>query len=215
MPAGSVRQMGKTPAPIFFAGPAEFRAWLEEHHATERELLVGFHRKATGRPTMTWPESVAEALCFGWIDGVRRKVDDERYSIRFTPRKPTSTWSAINIAMMEKLLDAGRVHEAGRAAFARRLDARSAIYSYEQHPDRAVFDEAALRELRRNRKAWQWLEGRPPGYRKQVTWWVMQAKKPETRARRLATLIAHSARGEPVPQYVRPGAKSARAKRAR
>lgn len=207
--------MANAPAPIFFAGAAEFRAWLDEHHATERELLVGFHRKATGRPTMTWPESVAEALCVGWIDGVRRRVDEERYTIRFTPRKPKSTWSTINIRMMEKLLAEGRVNDAGRAAFARRLEARSGIYTYEQRPDTIAFDAEALRELRRNRKAWQWLETRPPGYRRLVTGWVMQAKKPETRAKRLATLIAHSARGEPVPQYARPTAKGTRPKPGR
>lgn len=189
-------------APVYFASPAEFRAWLDAHHASARELWVGFHRKATGRPTLTWPESVAEALCVGWIDGVRKRVDEERYVIRFTPRKATSIWSAVNVAMMEQLLAAGRVAPAGRAAFERRSAARTAIYTYEQ-PGEIALDAAATREFRRNRKAWQWYQSRPAGYRRLTAAWVTRAKRPETRAKRLAQLIDCSAKEETVPAYTR------------
>ena len=184
--------------PLFFPTPADFRAWLEKNHATARELLVGFHRKGTGRPSITWQESVVEALCVGWIDGVRRTLDEHSYVIRFTPRKPTSTWSAINIATMERLLADGRVNEAGRAAYERRKAAKSGVYSYENRK-LAKLDRASEREFRANTKAWRWFEAAPAGYRKTAIWLVISAKRPETRARRLAELIAHSARGERIP----------------
>jgi len=187
---------------IFFSSPAEFRDWLDAHHTTARELWVGFHRKGTGRPSMTWPESVAEALCVGWIDGVRRGVDGERYAIRFTPRKAASTWSAVNVAMMERLTAEGRVRDAGRAAFERRSAAKTAIYAYENR-DAAAFDAESERAFRKNRKAWAWFEARPAGYRRQTTWWVMSAKRAETRAKRLAELIACSAEGRTIPRLTR------------
>ncbi len=118
--------------PIFFATPADFRAWLEEHHATETELIVGFHKKSSGRPSITWPEAVDQALCFGWIDGVRRRIDDDSYSNRCTPRKPRSNWSAINVKRVAELTELGLMHPAGLAAFERRSDDRTAIYAYEQ-----------------------------------------------------------------------------------
>ena len=191
-----------TIAPTFCATPSEFRDWLDANHATALELWVGFHRKGTGRPSITWPESVAEALCVGWIDGVRRSVDDERYAIRFTPRKATSTWSAINVAMMERLIAEGRVRDAGRAAFERRSAAKTAIYSYENR-DATAFDAESERAFRKHRKAWAWFEARPASYRKTATWRVMSAKRPETRARRLAELIACSAEGRTIPSLTR------------
>ena len=174
----------------FFATAAEWRAWLEEHHATEDELVVGFHKRGSGKPSMTWSESVDEALCFGWIDAVRRGLDDESYSIRFTHRKPSSTWSAINVAKVATLEEQGRMTEAGRAAFARRRADRTGIYSYEQPA--AEFDDSALRA---DPDAWAFWERQPSSYKKVVAHWVTRAKKPETREKRLAELVRDSAAG--------------------
>jgi len=189
--------------PIYFASPEEFRAWLEEHHASESEVLVGYHRKATGRPSMTWQQSVDEALCYGWIDGVRRGVDHERYSIRFTPRKATSTWSAVNIDRFQALEAEGRTRPAGRAAFASRREDRSRIYSYERREE-ARFEDGEERRFRENAAAWAFWEARPPGYRRVATHWVISARKPETRERRLAQLIEDSANGLLIKSQRRP-----------
>ena len=174
----------------FFATAAEWRAWLEQHHATEDELVVGFHKRGSGRPSMTWSESVDEALCFGWIDAVRRRVDDTSYTIRFTRRKPASTWSAINVAKVAALEEQGKMTDAGREAFARRRADRTGIYSYEQ-PE-AAFDDSALRA---HPDAWAFWERQPPSYRKVVAHWVTRAKKQETRDKRLAELVRDSAAG--------------------
>jgi uncharacterized protein YdeI (YjbR/CyaY-like superfamily) len=184
--------------PTFFATPADFRAWLERHHERDSELIVGFHKRGSGRPSITWPEAVDQALCFGWIDGVRRRIDDTSYSIRFTPRKARSTWSAVNIKRMKELVEGGLVAPAGLAAFERRADDRSAIYSYEQRkaPDLEADQE---RRLRADERAWAFFEAQPPSYRRAAIHWVTSAKKPETRDRRLAQLIECSAAGEPVP----------------
>ena len=185
--------------PIYFASPDEFHAWLEEHHETEAEVWVGYWKKATGKPSLVWSQAVDEALCFGWIDGVLRGIDDERHIQRFTPRKPASNWSAINIAKVERLRAEGRMRPAGEAAFARRRGDRSGIYSYEQrHNARLEPDEQARFEA--NAAAWEYFTSRPPSYRKPAVWWVVSAKKPETRERRLATLIELSAAGEPINQ---------------
>jgi uncharacterized protein YdeI (YjbR/CyaY-like superfamily) len=185
--------------PIYFSSPDEFRAWLEEHHETETEVWVGYWKKATGKPSLVWSQAVDEALCFGWIDGVLRGIDDERHIQRFTPRKPASNWSAINIAKVERLRAEGRMRPAGEAAFARRRGDRSGIYSYEQrHNARLEPDEQARFEA--NAAAWEYFTSRPPSYRKPAVWWVVSAKKPETRERRLATLIEQSAAGEPINQ---------------
>lgn len=184
--------------PIYFPAPADFRKWLAANHSTERELLVGFHKRATGAPSMTWPESVAEALCVGWIDGIRRRVDDDRYTIRFTPRKAASIWSAINIALMETLIAEGRVLPAGLAAFGQRKEAKSGIYAYEQR-EQAVLDPADERRFRANRKAWKWFESAPAWYRRNVIWRIVSAKRAETRARRLDQVIACSAEGRRIP----------------
>lgn len=174
--------------PTFFASPQAFRAWLEVHAPTATELLVGFHKVGSGVPSMTWPESVDEALCFGWIDGVRRRLDDATYCIRFTPRKPTSIWSAINIAKVEQLRTQGRMTPAGEEAFSLRTQARSVVYSYEQDAV-AELTDAELHAFRRNKTAWAYFEAAPPGYRKQMLHRITSAKRAETRAARLAKLV--------------------------
>ena len=184
--------------PTFFATPADFRAWLERHHESHSKLIVGFHKRGSGRPSITWPEAVDQALCFGWIDGVRRRIDDTSYSIRFTPRKARSTWSAVNIKRMKELVDEGLVAPAGLASFERRTDDRSAIYSYEQRKA-AKLDLDQERRLRADERARAYFEAQPPSYRRAAIHWVTSAKKPETRERRLAQLIECSAAGEPVP----------------
>ena len=189
--------------PNFFASPNDFRAWLEEHHATETELLVGFHKKGSGKPSMTWPESVDQALCFGWIDGVRRRIDDERYAIRFTPRKPGSTWSAVNVKRARELLEEGLMRPAGLAAFERRADDRTAIYAYEQRKHAQL--EPAMQEcFEADEQAWTWFQAQPPHYRRAATHWVVSAKKPETRERRLMQLIADSRAGRTIKPLTRP-----------
>ncbi len=192
------------PKLLFFAAAAEFRAWLDEHHASATELWVGFRKKGTGLASLTWPESVDEALCFGWIDGLRRSVDAESYAIRFTPRKAGSTWSAINVARIAELTAAARVRPAGQAAFATRSAARTGIYSYENRK-LARLDAAHLRLFRAQPRAWRYFQAQPAWYRGTATWWVVSAKKEETRLRRLEKLIAASARSEPIAELRRPG----------
>ena len=186
--------------PIFFSTPAEFRAWLHTHHATRTEVLVGFHKKDTGRPTMTWPDSVDEALCYGWIDGVRRSQGEGSYTIRFTPRKPVSIWSNVNIAKIAALTAAGRMMPAGIAAWERRKPDKMGIYSFEK--ELQVFEPAMDRAFRKNRKAWAYFEAQAPYYRKQATGFVVGAKRPETRERRFALLVECSEKGERLPHTV-------------
>jgi uncharacterized protein YdeI (YjbR/CyaY-like superfamily) len=188
-------------APAFYATPAEWRAWLEEHHADEREHWVGFRKRGSGRPSMTWPESVDEALCFGWIDGVRKRVDDESYMIRFTPRKRSSRWSNVNVARVAELMEAGLMRPAGLAAFEART--QEGTYSYEQR-DAAAFDPERERRLRADTAAWAYFSAQPPWYRRTATHWVMSAKREETRDRRLARLIEDSAAGRAVGPLQRP-----------
>jgi uncharacterized protein YdeI (YjbR/CyaY-like superfamily) len=189
--------------PIYFESPAEFRAWLEEHHETETEVWVGMWKKATGKPSLTWAEAVDEALCFGWIDGIAKRVDGERHKQRFTPRKPSSNWSAINIANVQRLRAEGRMRPAGEAAFARRRDDKTAIYGYEQRKNPQLEPEEQA-QLEANADAWAYFSARPPSYCKPAIWWVISAKKPETRARRLATLIADSAAGRTIKPLTPP-----------
>lgn len=184
-------------SPRFFRKPAEFRAWLEQHHATVPELWVGFHKRHSATPSITWPESVDEVLCFGWIDGVRKSIDDERYMIRFTPRRAGSIWSNVNMAKVQRLIEAGRMHAAGLAAWSQREEARSGVYSFEQKP--IGLDAAMEKEFRRHSRAWEFFQAQPPGYRRQMAHRVASAKRQETQARRLAVLIAASARGERLP----------------
>jgi uncharacterized protein YdeI (YjbR/CyaY-like superfamily) len=188
---------------MFFPTPADFRAWLEKNHDKEPELLVGFHKKDSGKPSITWPESVDQALCFGWIDGVRRSLGEQSYTIRFTPRKAVSTWSAINIGRVKELTAAGLMHSRGEAAFAARLAHKSAIYSYEQR-NAAQFDLDAARRFRNHKKAWEFFAQQPPGYRQLCTYWVMSGKREETRVRRLERLIADSASGKRIRELARP-----------
>jgi uncharacterized protein YdeI (YjbR/CyaY-like superfamily) len=194
---------GKGSKPKFFSTPADFRTWLEQYHATADELLVGFHKRGSGRPSITWPESVDQALCFGWIDGVRRSLGDASYCIRFTPRKPGSTWSAINIAKVKDLAAAGLMRPAGTKAFEARSDKKSGIYSYEQR-HAAQFTPDFETRFRANSTAWDFFQHQPPGYRKLCTYWVMSAKQEPTRARRLDRLIADSAAHRRIPELTRP-----------
>jgi uncharacterized protein YdeI (YjbR/CyaY-like superfamily) len=183
---------------LFFSSPSEFRAWLEDHHETSSELWVGYYKKATGKPTMTWSEAVDEALCFGWIDGKLQRIDEERHRQRFTPRRPNSNWSAINIAKVAELRKQGRMTPAGEAAFAARREDRSAVYSYERRHE-AAFDAEQDAQFRANETAWAWFSDQSASYRQLATFWVVSAKRPETRARRLATLLECSAEGRRVP----------------
>jgi uncharacterized protein YdeI (YjbR/CyaY-like superfamily) len=185
----------------YFRSPAEFRTWLKRHHAKEKELWVGYYKKDSGKPSMTWPESVDEALCFGWIDGIRKRVDDTRYVIRFSPRKARSVWSAVNIKRAAALKEEGRMQPAGLAAFELRQENRSGIYSYEQRQDQLPEPYAAI--LKRNKAAWTFFQSRTPGYRKTIGWWIVSAKKEETRLKRLETLIADCAAGRTLPQLTR------------
>ena len=185
-------------SPRFFATPADFRAWLEKNHATAVELWVGFHKRHTARASIDWPQSVDCALCFGWIDGLRKSLGAEAYVIRFTPRKSASHWSAINIARVPELTKLGLMLPAGLAAFARRDPKRSRLASYE---NRTQFDAATLREFRAHRKAWAFFEAQPAGYRRVFTHWVMTAKKEETRKRRLARLVAECTRGRRIDPF--------------
>ncbi|MGZ4267817.1 MAG: YdeI/OmpD-associated family protein [Solirubrobacteraceae bacterium] len=180
-------------APCFFATPAQLRAWLAARHETEQELLVRLYKKGVGEPSVTWPELVDELLCVGWIDGVRRGIDDRSYSIRITPRKARSTWSAVNVRRFAELEAEGRVLPAGRAAFARRDEARTAIYAYER--EEATFDEDHETRFRAHAEAWAFFSAVAPSYRRVATHWVVSAKRPETRERRLVQLIADSAAG--------------------
>jgi uncharacterized protein YdeI (YjbR/CyaY-like superfamily) len=189
--------------PIYFGDAAAFRTWLAAHHAKHDELLVGFHKRGTGRPSMTWPESVDEALCFGWIDGVRRRVDADRYTIRFTPRRPRSIWSAINIAKVTALIAAGKMRPAGLRAFEARDEARSRVYSFERE-QAATLEAADERRFQANRAAWKFFSAQPPWYRRSAYHWVISAKRAETRASRLATLIADSAAGRAIKPLRRP-----------
>jgi uncharacterized protein YdeI (YjbR/CyaY-like superfamily) len=182
--------MKPTPAkPLFFATPTDFRAWLEKHHENTREQWVGFYRKRSGRASITWPESVDEALCFGWIDGLRKGIDEQCYKIRFSPRKATSNWSAINIGRAQELAGQGRMHPAGLKAFDRRVPEKSGIYAYENRQS-AVLTNAAEKQFRSHPAAWRFFQGQPASYRKTAIWWVVSAKRTETEQKRLETLIA-------------------------
>ena len=191
--------------PVFFDSPAAFRAWLEENHETARELWVGYHKRATGKPSLTWPESVDEALCFGWIDGIRKSIDEKRYKIRFTPRQPRSRWSAINIARVKVLEKAGRMRAAGRRVFAQWGGDEKRVYSYEQRHT-ATLSPAHERRFRAAKKAWALFQAQPPSYRRTIAWWIASAKKEETRERRFATLL-EGARDGYVPPLMGSGRK--------
>jgi uncharacterized protein YdeI (YjbR/CyaY-like superfamily) len=203
MPKADNRAAGK---PIFFATAATFRAWLERHHESAKELLVGFYKKSSGRPSITWPESVDEALCFGWIDGVRKSLAEDAYTIRFTPRKPASIWSAINVDKVAQLKKLGKMRPAGLRAFALRTAERTGVYSFERSQAAQLAPEQE-RALRANRKAAAYFDAQPPWYRRTAIHWVISAKRDETRERRLKQLIADSAAGRTIGPLTRPGQK--------
>ncbi len=186
--------------PTFFPTPEEFRKWLQRNHAAEPELWAGFYKRSTGRPSITWPESVDEALCVGWIDGIRKSVDASSYVIRFTPRTPRSIWSAVNIRRARALMKEARMRPAGLRAFEARRENRSGIYSYEQRPDDLV--EPYRSALRKHKAAWSFFRSQPPYYRRAMTWWIVSAKREETREKRLAALVEHSAGGRRIPQFL-------------
>jgi len=199
------RARATTPEPVYFESRAALRAWFEANHDTADELWIGYHRKSTGRPSVTWTETVEECLCFGWIDSVRYSVDSERFRQRLTPRRNGSNWSAINIAKVEELTASGRMHPAGIAAFEARRADRSAVYSYERrHEATLVPDEE--RRFRANEAAWTSFAGRSPSVRTTAIWWVVSAKRPETRERRLASLIEESSMGR-LPRALTPPAR--------
>lgn len=192
---------------VYFASPSEWRAWLERHHHQSAELWVGLYKRDSGRLSITWPEAVDGALCFGWIDGIRKSIDAITYAIRFTPRKPRSTWSAINIKRMSALRKLGLVHEAGLQAFQRRTSDRSEIYAYEQRKG-AKLTAAYEKQFRANKQAWTFFQAQPPWYRRTCSWWVISAKREETRQKRLARLIDDSAHQRPIQSLTRPGANA-------
>ncbi len=183
-----------TSKPKFFKTGQAFRRWLDRYHASKDELLVGYYKVGSGKASMTWSESVDQALCYGWIDGIRRRIDDESYSIRFTPRRQGSKWSDVNLKKVEQLTADGLMMPAGVAAFERRVVGRRAGYAYEEKPVPMTKDVEKV--VRKNRKAWEFFEAQPPSYRKKALFWLASAKKEETRARRLAQAIASWEKGE-------------------
>jgi uncharacterized protein YdeI (YjbR/CyaY-like superfamily) len=180
--------------PQFFQTPADFGTWLEKNHATATELWVRFYKKDSGKLSITWPESVDQALCFGWIDGIRKRIDKTSYQIRFTPRRRGSIWSAINIKRATELVRRKQMRPAGIKAFAARIENKSAIYSYEQRSTELAPPYANL--LKKNKAASNFFEGQSPSYRKMIGWWIVSAKKEETRVARLSKLISESAKGK-------------------
>jgi uncharacterized protein YdeI (YjbR/CyaY-like superfamily) len=201
--------MPPTPHDVqFFETPAKLRAWFEKNHDTASELWLGYHLKRSGRPSVTWQDAVDQELCFGWIDSVRYSMDGDRTAQRLTPRRKGSIWSAINIKRFRELDAMGLVHAAGRAAFEKRDEARSRIYSYENRS--RGFDAATEAEFRKHKRAWKFFEAQPPSYRATAAFLVMSAKQEETRKRRLAKLIDHSQNGERLPALVTPSRRAPR-----
>src|SRR5229473_3437470 len=194
------------PKPTFFPTPSDFRAWLEANHDKFHELLVGFHKKSSGKPSITWPESVDAALCFGWIDGVRKSLNETSYTIRFTPRRSTSTWSAVNIKRVGQLKKTGLMHPAGLKAFAARSAKKSGIYSYEQRKS-AQFTREHEKQFRANKTAWEFFRSQAPWYQRVCTYWVTSAKREETKFKRLSELIDHSQNRHKLPRLT-PAKKS-------
>jgi len=179
-----------------------FRAWLEKHHETQGELWVGFHKKRTGRPSLTWPEAVDQALCFGWIDGVRKAIDEDSYTIRFSPRRPGSHWSLVNVRRVGELTREGLMRPSGITAFERRSEDKTGLGSYERK-DPATLPPDHERRFRADDAAWRWFQSQAAWYRRTAIHWVVSAKRAETRVKRLDSLIEHSRRGRPVPPLAR------------
>lgn len=191
--------------PRFFVSPDQLRSWFEKNHDRKREQWIGFYKKATGRPSITWPESVDQALCFGWIDGIRKSIDDQAYMIRFTPRRPKSNWSAVNLKRVPELKKAGLMTPAGIAAYQRRDKEKTNQYAYEKA--KAQLPPAFQKTFRQNRSAWQYFQSLPPSVRQPSICWVITAKQESTRIRRLEKLIHHSSRSERLPQFISPTKK--------
>jgi uncharacterized protein YdeI (YjbR/CyaY-like superfamily) len=192
--------------PRFFATPVQWRRWLAANHGRRDDIVVGFYKKASGIPSITWPESVDEALCFGWIDGLRRRIDDTSYQIRFTPRRAGSIWSAVNVGRVAELTKTGRMQPAGVRAYRARTKEKTAIYSFEQR-DEARLPPAYERRFKANAAAWRFFSAMPPWYRRTAIWRVISAKREETRLKRLAALIDDSARKRTIAD-LRRGTKS-------
>ena len=197
MPPGSSRRSPQMRIK-YFKSATDFQRWLEKNHATATELWVGFYKKDSGKPSITWPESVDQALCFGWIDGIRKGVDEISYQIRFTPRRRGSIWSAINIKRAKKLVRQKQIRPTGLKAFAERIENKPGIYSYEQRSTELKQPYAKL--LQKNKAASNFFNKQPPSYRKMIGWWIISAKKEETRMARLAKLISESAKGKRLLQ---------------
>lgn len=189
--------LGSADNPRFFATPAEMRAWLETHHDAVDEQWIGYRKKGSGLPSVTWPESVDVVLCFGWIDGIRKSIDGTSYKIRFTPRRRGSHWSARNLARIKELTSEGLVAEAGLAAYRDRDAAKQKRASYEQ--EAVALPAEYEQRIRARPEAWRWFRKARPSYRKQVSWWIVSAKREDTRLRRLAVLVESCAKGEVIP----------------
>ena len=199
-PSRTLRQAARQVKPVtpkFLPTPAEWREWLIRHHGSADELWVGFHKRATGKPSLTWPESVDEALCFGWIDGLRKSIDAESYMIRFTPRRSGSIWSAVNIRRVGVLTKLRRMRPAGLKAFKKRTKKKSAVYSFEQRK-KIKLPAPYVRRFKENPDAWRFFRAQAPWYQRTTTWLVISAKQEETRLRRLATLLADSGAGRRI-----------------
>ena len=188
--------MNDSVKPVYFKTSSDFRKWLSQNHGKEKELLVGFYKVSSNKPSITWSESVDQAICFGWIDGVRKSIDEERYCIRFTPRKPTSIWSAINIKKVEELTTKGLMHPSGVEAFKKRKEINSRIYSYEKEPEMLRKDFEKI--FKANKKALQFFQNMPPSYKRTAIHWVMSAKKEEIKHKRLEELIKDSEEGRKI-----------------
>ena len=182
--------------PLFFSSQLKFREWLKKNHTKKKELLVGFYKVTSGKESMTWPQSVDEALCYGWIDGVRKSIDEKSYTIRFTPRRPSSNWSAINIKKIEELRKNGLMQEAGLEAFKHRKESKSAIYTYEKQP--AQLDSSFIKKFQASKKAWNFFQSQSPSYQRTVIGWILQAKQDATKIRRLENLIRDCKAGKKI-----------------
>ena len=191
--------MSPAPKPrnvIYFASPDELRDWFDAHHDTADELWIGYHRKATDRPTVSWPQAVDEALCVGWIDGVRYRIDEERHAQRFTPRRKGSIWSAINTRRADELIAEGRMRPAGKRAFEARSPEKTAIYSYER--ETAAFSKEQQARFEAEEAAWAFFQAQAPSYRRSITHWVSSAKRDETRERRFEKVLEESRGGRRI-----------------
>jgi uncharacterized protein YdeI (YjbR/CyaY-like superfamily) len=186
---------------LFFPTPADFREWLAQHHNQASEVWVGFYKVGSGKPSITWSEAVDQALCYGWIDGIRKSIDADSYQIRFTPRKPNSIWSAVNLRKMQELIQAGLMQPAGLAIYEKRKENNAQLYSFEQEV--VVLSEADQNELASNEKAWHFFQSQAPSYRKAAIWWVISAKTEATRRKRLTTLIQDSEAGQRLAHLTR------------